>query len=29
MKGKQTLLLMCELLFLFHTWLLMLVLLQE
>ena len=29
MKKKQTLLLACELLYLFHTWLLMLVLLQE
>jgi hypothetical protein len=29
MKKKQTLLFLCELLFLFHTWVLMLVLLQE
>ena len=29
MKKKQILLLLCELLFLFHTWVLMLVLLQE
>jgi len=29
MKKKQILLLLCELLFLFHIWLLMLVLLQE
>lgn len=29
MKTKQTLLLLCELLFLFHIWVLMLLLLQE
>ena len=29
MKKKQMLLLLCELLFLFRTWVLMLVLLQE